>query len=331
MAQSKLGKRSREEFDSGEEEFIYTKTDAKGEKFMLYVTPTRIYRRSKKTGEKKDATLYFNGDQLWTYCGGEEITVRHLAHKSGILGPGKIALLNHGCKEEENVFVKLNYQTYDGEPVKQVGDGAVAADSRYILIIVDLFTRLLKGTEFLNNTRLYDAVTGREIVPFLYKGYQKVNIRDKDGKWWLVMLGAIIAWTLNLKKNTWNETDPVWVVDHIKEIEHGGKWFPRKQCDLVDNLRTTTYRVNNQNKERNAVPFHNEKKKRYAICIINKDPSSSNYGKAEKTYFNYARGINDPDNRQYKNKTDAKAAAKSAYDKDTAMLVEMKIHYPERK
>jgi hypothetical protein len=330
MAQSKLGKRPREEeFDSGEEEFIYTKTNAKGEKFRLYITPTSIYRRL-KNGKKKDAALFFRGDggQLWTTCGGELITVRNLAHKSGILGQGKIVLLKHGCKEEENVFVKLNYQTYDGKPVKQVGD---VVTSRYTLIVVDLFTRLLKGTEFLNNTRLYDAVTGREVVSYLYQGYQKVAIRCKDGKQWLVMLGAIIAWTLNLKKNPWNETDPRWVVDHVHEIEHDGKWFPRKQCDLVDNLRTTTQRVNNQNKERNAVPFHNEKNKCYEIRIINKDPSSSNYGKAKQTCFNYAKGIDDPDNRQYKNDIDAKAAAKAAYDKDTAMLVEKEIYYPERK
>jgi hypothetical protein len=331
MAQSKLGKRTREEFDSGGE-FVYTKTNAKGEKFMLYITPTSIYRML-KNGKKKDAALFFHGDQLWTRCGGEEINVRHLAHKSGILGQGKIVLLNHGCKEEKNVFKASNYQTYDGVPVKQVS-GVVT--SRYTLIVVDLFTRtlftrLLKGTEFLNNTRLYDAVTGREVVPFLDRGYQKVNIRDKDGKQWLVMLGAIITWTLNLKKNTWNETNPGWVVDHVQEIEHGGKWFPRKQCDLVDNLRTTTYTVNMQNSKRNAVPYHNKKKKCYAICIINKDPSSSNYGKAKLTCFNYAKGIDDPENRQYKNKTDAKAAAKSTYEDDTAMLVEMKIHYPEIK
>jgi hypothetical protein len=329
MAQSKLGKRPREEeFDSGGE-FIYTKTNAKGEKFMLYITPTRIYRRL-KNGEKKDAPLFFHGDQLWTNCGGERINVRHLAHKSGILGSGQIVLLNHGCKEEETVFDKLNYQTYDGKPVKQVGD-AVAADSRYILIVVDLFTRLLKGTEFLNDTRLYDAVTGREVVPYLDDGYQKVHIRCEDGKQWLVMLGAIIAWILNLKKNTWNETDPVWVVDHIQEVRHDGKWFPRKQCDLVDNLRTTTHTVNMQNSERNAVPFHDEKNKRYVIKIINKDRSSSNYGKAKETYFKYFKGIDDPENRQYKNKTDAYNAAKSAYEDDTAMLVEMKIHYPEIK
>jgi hypothetical protein len=328
MAQSKSRKRPREEeFDSGEEEFVYTKTNAKGEKFRLYVTPTRIYRRL-KNGEKKDAALYFHGAQLWTYCGGERINVRHLAHRSGILGQGKIVLLNHGCKEEENVFKASNYETYDGVPVKQVG-GLVT--SRYTLIVVDLFTRLLKGTEFLNDTRLYDAVTGREVEPCLAEGYQKVSIYDEDGKWWFVMLGAIIAWTLNLKKNTWNETDPSWVVDHIKEIEHGGKWFPRKQCDLVDNLRTTTYRVNNQNKERNAVPFHNKKQRCYVTYIINKDPSSSNYGKAKLTCFNYAKGIDDPENRQYKNDIDAYNAVKAAYEDDTAMLVEKEIHYTERK
>jgi hypothetical protein len=86
-----------------------------------------------------------------------------------------------------------------------------------------------------------------------------------------------------------------------------------------------------QNKERNAVPFHNEKKKCYEICIINKDPNSSNYGKAKLTLFKYARGIDDPENRQYKNDIDAYNAAKAAYDEDTAMLVEMKIHYPEIK
>jgi hypothetical protein len=158
-----------------------------------------------------------------------------------------------------------------------------------------------------------------------------VHIYDKDGKQWFVMLGAIIAWTLNLKKNTWNETDPRWVVDHMQEVRHCGKWFPRKQCDLVDNLRTTTYTVNMQNSERNAVPYHNEKHKYYQIGIINKDPSSCNYGKAKLTSFKYTKGIDDPDNRQYKNKDDAYNAVKSAYDKDTAMLVEMKIHYPERK
>ena len=328
MLQSKLVKRPREE---EEEEFIYTKINAKGNKCTLYITPTRIYRKL-NNGEKKDACLWFNGDQLCTKFGSEDIIVRNLAHRSGILGTGNIVLLNKDCKEEKNVFKASNYQTYsNGVLVKKVGD-IVLSDSRYTLIVVNMFTRLLKGTEFLNDTRFYDNFTGREIVPYLGEGYQTVNVRDKNGKKFIVMLGAIIAWTLNIKKeNPWNETNHKWVVDHIKEKEHDGKCFKKNQCDLVENLRTTTITVNNQNKERNAVPSHYEKKKRYQIKIINKDPSSNNYGKAKLTCFNYFKGIHDPENRQYRNKDDAYNAAKRAYDQDTAMLVEMGIYYPEIK
>ena len=85
------------------------------------------------------------------------------------------------------------------------------------------------------------------------------------------------------------------------------------------------------NSKRDEVPYHDVENKCYVINIINKDPNSCNYGKAKLTSFNYFKGIDDPENRQYKNKADAKAAAKAAYDKDTDMLVEMKIYYPERK